>query len=74
MAIIIILLIFIPTLIATLLFAMAWMIKYNPAILMEYQGFFINCGIVGGIILLIPLLIGIVVLVMMLWDKIKKNK
>ena len=72
--ILIILLILIPTLIAALLFSMAWILKYNPAIIMEYQELFINGGIVGGIILSIPLLIGIIIFVMMLWEKSMMEK
>lgn len=72
--ILIILLILIPTLIAALLLAMAWILKHNPAMILEYQSLFVNGGITGGIILLIPLLIGVVVLLAALWGKIIKDK
>ena len=70
--ILLILLILIPTAIAALLLFIGWAIKYNPALLSEYKHILIPSSIVGGILMLIPLLLGIVILVMNLWGKIKK--
>lgn len=71
---ILLVLILIPTLIAALLFAVSWMIKYNPGMLTELQGFLIPANIISGILLLIPLAIGLIVLIITLWSKIKKHK
>lgn len=72
--IILCILILIPTLIAALLFTVSWMIKYNPMMLTELQSFIIPAGIISGIILLIPLVIGLFVLIVTLCGKIKKRK
>lgn len=70
--ILLMLLILVPTAIAALLLFIGWAIKYNPALLTEFQHILIPSSIVGGILMLIPLLIGIVILVINLWGKIKK--
>ena len=67
-------LILIPTLIAALLFTVSWMIKYNPMMLTDLQSFLIPAGIISGIILLIPLVIGLFALIVTLWGKIKEHK
>lgn len=67
-------LILIPTLIAALLFSVSWMIKYNPALLTELQGFLIPANIIGGILLLLPLVIGLMVLIISLWGKFQEHK
>ncbi len=71
---IILIIVLAPTLIATLLFSVSWMIKYNPALLTELQGFLIPANIIGGIILLIPLVIVLIILLITLWSKIKEHK
>ena len=71
---IIVIIVLVPTLIAALLFSVSWMIKYNPALLTELQGFLIPANIIGGIILLIPLVIVLIVLITILWSKIKEHK
>ena len=67
-------LILIPALIAALLFSVSWMIKYNPALLTELQGFLIPANIIGGILLLLPLVIGLIVLIISLWGKFQEHK
>lgn len=74
LAIIILLLILVPTLVAALLFAVAWMLKYNPGLLTEFQHLIVPCSIAGGIIMLIPLLIGLVIAIINLWGKIQQHK
>lgn len=71
---IILIIVLIPTLIAALLFSVSWMIKYNPALLTELQGFLIPANIIGGIILLIPLVIVLIILITTLWGKIREHK
>jgi len=72
--ILIILLILIPTLIAAFILAMTWILKHNPAVVLEYQSLFIDGGIICVIILLIPLLISVVAWVITMWSKFKKEK
>ena len=71
---IILVIVLIPTLIAALLFAISWMIKYNPTLLTELQGCLIPANVISGIILLIPLAIGLIILVTSLWGKIREHK
>ena len=62
----------IPTAIAVLLLFTGCAIKYNPALIFKYQHVLIPSSFIGGIIMLIPLLVGIVILVANLWKKTKK--
>lgn len=71
---IIFIIVLVPTLIAALLFSVSWMIKYNPALLTELQSFLIPANIIGGILLLLPLMIGLIVLIISLWGKFQEHK
>ena len=73
-AIFLLLLILIPTLIAALLLFTGWANKYNPALILEYQHILAPSSLISGIIMLIPLLIGIIIVIMNLWGKIEKHR